>query len=440
MTILPSRFYLRKLSVSGVIPVTSRRQARFYDRRRSRSASVRRILSRYFFTGDSLSRAINPTSSDLPAAEPAWGGIALTAWLKIFVVTALMCWLFYVPDLRRLWQKTNPFTGEANWGHSVIIPIVGLYYLYLNRDELLRAKIKPLIGADFSRVRLIGGSVICAIGAAIYFFLPKLAPQFSAMEYVTGGAAALAALGILGLLFDWGLGTLLFGLLIFVYGIYPGQNDWEKDFGMVATLFGIVLTLCGWEVMKIAWFPIVFLICGLPWPGTVYSKIAMPLQQMAATVAVNLLQVFGVQAMRSGTKIMMGDGIITPISTLNVAEACAGMRSLMTFISLGASLAFLSNRPLWQKLIITVSAIPIAIFCNVMRVTGQGLLDQYWNHDVSQGFAHQFVGMVMLVPAFFLILLVGWLLDQIFVEEADEHRPVTMKVGGRAQSHPGAGA
>jgi exosortase/archaeosortase family protein len=105
---------------------------------------------------------------------------------------------------------------------------------------------------------------------------------------------------------------------------------------------------------------------------------------------------------------------------LNVAEACAGLRSLMTFITLGAAVAFLSNRPLWQKIIITISAIPIAIFCNVMRVAGQGLLDYYVSHAWSEGFAHQFAGLVMLVPAFFLILLVAWCVDHLFIEEVDE--------------------
>src|SRR6185369_11695867 len=105
---------------------------------------------------------------------------------------------------------------------------------------------------------------------------------------------------------------------------------------------------------------------------------------------------------------------------LNVAEACAGLRSLMTFISVGATVAFLSNRPLWQKIIITLSAIPIAIFCNVMRVAGQGLLDHYVSRQLSESFAHQFVGLVMLIPAFFLILLVAWVLDHLFVEEVED--------------------
>jgi len=145
---------------------------------------------------------------------------------------------------------------------------------------------------------------------------------------------------------------------------------------------------------------------------------AMPLQNIAAEVAVFTLQLTGVDATVAGTKIIIGSGVDE--HTLNVAEACAGLRSLMTFISIAAALAFLSHRPFWQKLVITLSAIPIAISCNVMRVSGQGLLDHYVSRQISEGFAHQFVGLAMLIPAFFLILLVGWLLDKIFIEEAAE--------------------
>jgi exosortase len=175
--------------------------------------------------------------------------------------------------------------------------------------------------------------------------------------------------------------------------------------------------------MRIAWFPIAFLICALPWPGLVYSWVAGPLQNLAAWVAVHVLRLTGANAFQTGTKINMG-GLGTPLRTLNVAEACAGLRSLMTFITVAAAIGFLAARPLWQKFLITFSAIPIAIFCNVMRIAGQGILDRF-NPQWSESFAHQFVGLVMLMPAFFLILGVGWLLDQLFVEEAEE------EAGGR---------
>jgi exosortase len=226
---------------------------------------------------------------------------------------------------------------------------------------------------------------------------------------------------------------MLGGILFYGWAIWPGQNDFFKDCGMVIALFGLVLLLTGWSVMKIAWFPILYLVCMIPWPSLFYSRIASPLQALAASVSVGTLRLFGVDALNTGTKIRMFP--YTPQErVLNVAEACAGLRSLMTFITVGAAVAFLSNRPLWQKIIITLSAIPIAIGCNVLRVTGQGFLD-LWSHELSEGFAHQFAGIVMLVPAFFLILLVGWVLDQLFIEEVDE-TPVVKPVTARVAAAP----
>jgi exosortase len=211
------------------------------------------------------------------------------------------------------------------------------------------------------------------------------------------------------------------GILLYAYAIWPLQNDWVKDLGMVVTLFGVVTLMCGWKVMKIAWFPIVFLICALPWPGLFYSMLAGPLQKMAAIVAVHLMNLLGVESSQSGTKIFV-QGTDHLMHTLNVAEACAGLKSLMTFVAVAGAIAFLSYRPLWQKIIVWFSAIPVAIFCNTMRVTVQGVLARYWSMQWAESFAHGLVGLVMMIPAFFLILLVAWCLQTLFVEEVADKR------------------
>jgi exosortase len=171
--------------------------------------------------------------------------------------------------------------------------------------------------------------------------------------------------------------------------------------------------------MAVVWFPIVFLICAIPWPGLVYTKVAIPLQYVAAKVAVIVLNLAQVDSVVEGTRIVInrpGGGM----RVLNVAEACAGMRSLMTFITLGAAIAFLSlSRPLWQKVIIVGSAVPIAIICNVLRVSGVGLLDVYVTQEASEGFAHTFVGLVLLAPALLMLLGVGWILDRLFIDVAE---------------------
>lgn len=302
--------------------------------------------------------------------QPCCGGLALSSWVKLLSVTALFVALFW-PNLWRLWGKTNPYSGEPEWQHSLFIPLIGLYYLYLNRQQMLEAKVRP---------------------------------------------------GWLGAL------IMLVGIGLFAYGIFPGQNDFVKDFGMVVTLFGLVALLAGWSVMKVAWFPITFLVCGIPWPGLVYSWVAGPLQRLAAKVAVIVLSITGVDAENTGTKIIMPGANGGAGRTLNVAEACSGLKSLMTFITVAGAVAFLSSRPLWQKIIIVLFAIPIAIFCNVMRVTGQGLLDHYVSPQLSESFAHQFVGLVMLIPAIFMILLVGWVLDRLFIDEIEDKQDLKKKL------------
>ena len=364
------------------------------------------------------SHGIGYASSSTDDGEAVYFGLTVTSWGKIAVVAGLFAALFW-PNLRRLWQKTNPFTGEDNWRHAVCIPLIGLYYLYVHRDELIAARGQQFVWGRFVRPnRLWAGGAMAILGGVVAFVLSSQAGIVLAIT--SSLSTAVAVLGFMVLALDWSLGLTFFGIGLYVYGIYPGQNDYLKDVGMIISLFGVVLLMYGWGVIRVAWFPIVFLICAIPWPGLVYSWIAGPLQQLAANVAVKVLEFTGVTAMCSGTKIIMLSNGLGPPRILNVAEACAGLRSLMTFVSVGAAVSFLSNRPLWQKLIITASAVPIAIACNVFRVSGQGLLDHYWTQEISEGFAHQFVGLIMLLPAFFLILLVGVVLDKLFVEEVEE--------------------
>jgi exosortase len=363
-----------------------------------------------------------------PIRQPRLG-LSTEAWVKIAIITALFVCLFW-PNLRRLWEKTNPFYGEANWGHAICIPFIGLYFLYVNRRQLMAPEHSSAPSRRWAALRVWG---MLAVGLGLPLILVREVANTEFLNAVAGWAVfAAVALGLCMWRADgpfiararrnsavwFGVLVLLFGIELVAYAIYPGQNDFLKDFGMVITLMGVVTAAAGWGIMRIAWFPIAFLVCGIPWPGLMYSRIASPLQQLAANVAVWTLELTGVESSAWGTKIfIIGHGGMQ--RTLNVAEACAGLRSLMTFISVGAAVAFLSNRPLWQKIIVTLSAIPIAIFCNVMRVSGQGLLDHYVSQQLSEDFAHQFVGMIMLIPAFLLILLVGWMLDQIFVEEVE---------------------
>ena len=100
---------------------------------------------------------------------------------------------------------------------------------------------------------------------------------------------------------------------------------------------------------------------------------------------------------------------------LNVAEACSGLRALGTFITMGAIVAFLTRRPAWQKIAIMLWTVPIAVACNVARVTGVGLLDFYVSQRFIEGAYHESIGYAMIVAGFLLIVAVAWLLDHLFI-------------------------
>jgi exosortase len=414
-------------------------------------------------------------------------GLSTHAWTCIGIVLGLMVALYW-RNLERLWNKTNPIYGQDgdNWSHSVLVPVIGIAYLWIHKKAIQAANDEPVLPTMRLPWLLVGSSVLAFASAATWLFgrkvealsdvMPFLLPMAGIFVGVAlaeaaftlftrgawdfgrtrliGGVAFVAAgltgmlltsagvveslagstiagyvgplmvatafLGMLAILFDWGVGTLVAGILLSGYGIWPGQNDYLKDLGMVLATFGAVLTLAGWGVMKYAWFPIALLVFALPWPELVYSKVALPLQFLAAKVAVIVLNLSQVETYVQGTQIIIAKGGGEE-RVLNVAEACAGMRSLMTFLTAGAAIAFLfGDRPMWQRLLIVASAVPIAIAMNVARVSGQGLLDVYVSEEFSSGFAHYFAGLIMLIPAFFLLIGVVWIVDNLFVDVEDD--------------------
>jgi exosortase len=102
---------------------------------------------------------------------------------------------------------------------------------------------------------------------------------------------------------------------------------------------------------------------------------------------------------------------------LNVADACSGMRLLMAFLALGVAMAYLHDRPIWQRLVLLVSTVPIAVFCNIVRVTITGFIYVLIAPEYAQGIYHDALGFAMLPLAFGLYSLLGWVMENLFIEE-----------------------
>ena len=104
---------------------------------------------------------------------------------------------------------------------------------------------------------------------------------------------------------------------------------------------------------------------------------------------------------------------------MGVAQACSGMRLLMAFCALGVAMAYLSDRPWWHRLIMVAACVPIAIFCNMLRVTITGLIHIHWSPEYAQGTAHTILGLVMLFVAFGLFSGILYILNNLFVEDPE---------------------
>jgi len=115
-----------------------------------------------------------------------------------------------------------------------------------------------------------------------------------------------------------------------------------------------------------------------------------------------------------------------------VAEACSGMRLLMAFFALGVATAYLEMRPIWQRIVLVTAALPIAVLCNVLRVTITCSMYYIDQPELGQGVLHNFAGMLMLIPAFGMLWVLGWLLNRLFVdveEEEDDQAEMTPSAG-----------
>jgi exosortase len=142
----------------------------------------------------------------------------------------------------------------------------------------------------------------------------------------------------------------------------------------------------------------------------------MPMRRMASLVSSWLLSLLpGVHTAVSGVTI----DYFSPTGghgTVNVEEACSGMRLMMAFMALGLAMAFLGDRPAWQRVIMVLCCIPIAVFCNMIRVTTTGVIHVYHWESLSSGAPHELLGLAMLPVALGLFALVGYVLNNLFVD------------------------
>jgi exosortase len=185
-----------------------------------------------------------------------------------------------------------------------------------------------------------------------------------------------------------GIGIIIFAILTLLLGLY-GAELFLSRVSLVILLAGLVLLFGGRPFLTELRFPLLILILAIPLPALIMNQVTFPLQIFASKVASTLLPVFGVPVLREGNVIVL------PLMRLEVAEACSGIRSLMSLFTMAVFYGYFMERSTARRAILALASIPIAIAANAVRILGTGLCVQYWDPDKAMGFFHEFSGWVI---------------------------------------------
>lgn len=189
-----------------------------------------------------------------------------------------------------------------------------------------------------------------------------------------------------------GVAVIAFGLAILILGEYGAQLVLER-ISLIFVLAGLVLCFGGWQLIRELQFALLALLLAIPIPAIVFNQITFPLQILASKAASALLPLFGVPVLREGNIIEV------PSMRLEVAEACSGIRSLMSLFTLSIFYGYFLEASVLRRTVIALCSIPIAIAANALRIVGTGLCVQYWDPDKALGFFHEFSGWVIFLAS-----------------------------------------
>jgi exosortase len=302
------------------------------------------------------SSIVHHPSSVIPRAD-LWRQLSPHVYIKILIIAGLLWFLFY----REINYIIYQWIHDSNWSHGFLIPLFSLYFINQHKSELLRFKARP--------------------------------------SYI-------------------GLILLVCSILLYLFNVVsPSGWAYLRSLSIIAALGSIILFLGGWGMLKYTALPTAFLIFAIPLPERFYKAATIPMRQWAATAAAAVLNLVG--SIEASSRGVMIDIIykgqqLEP--SLDVAEACSGMRFLMAFLALGVAMAYLHYRPAWQRIVLLISTVPIAIFCNIVRVTVTGFIYVLANPKYTQGIYHDAIGFAMLPLAFGLYGFFAWFMSNLFAE------------------------
>jgi exosortase A len=197
----------------------------------------------------------------------------------------------------------------------------------------------------------------------------------------------------------WGLAVVLASLAVLLAGLL-GAELFLSRIAMIGTVVGIILFVWGPRHLKLLAFPVGILLLMIPIPAIIFNQIVFPLQLLASRVGVAALSLFQIPVLREGNVLVLAN------TSLEVAEACSGIRSLISLLTLGIVYGYFVDQRSGVRLAIALSTIPVAIIANGLRVAGTGIAAHYYGPAAAEGFFHEFAGWMVFVVAFLMLFVV----------------------------------
>jgi len=214
----------------------------------------------------------------------------------------------------------------------------------------------------------------------------------------------------------WALTFLIVGAVMRLAATYF-FFAWPDRCSLLFMMFAAVLAVGGWPAFRWAWPSIFFLGFMIPFPGFVENAVMRPLQRIATISSTNVLQTLGLFAHQDGNVIVLSE------AELGIVEACSGLRMLSVFVALTVGACFVLQRPVWQKVIIILSSFPIAVVCNVARISATGIMYEIADRDFAEFVFHDVAGWLMMPLALLLLLLEIKILDFIYLIDPTPAKP-----------------